>query len=289
MKRISASLGVVVLTATCLIACNPQTRVLVAGDSWAYIMELLRTFENPFVYNVVYMADMGDTAEYWNRFRDWEVRDLLEANEDIDIVVLSLGGNDLMYRGSIHQTEEEKAALIDEIAGHLEGVVDNVLWVRSDVKIALLSYDYPNWDESMEWPLSWEYYHYDYESIGSPESAIQVNTYVQRLGREKWRIADERDRVVFVNNYGLMQWKYGYGKYGIPPGSLPHPGYSPEGPVFGGDPEYYSPPMGMLSVPHLYCDAYHLSPGGYIQIMGNAMERCIEDWLYDGGGVGREN
>jgi hypothetical protein len=154
-----------------------------------------------------------------------------------------------------------------------------MLSVRSDVKIALLSYDYPNWDESMEWPLSWEFYHYDYERIGSPESPIEVNSYLQRLGVEKWRIADERDHVTFVNNFGLMQWKYGYKKYGIPPGSLPHPGYSPEGPIFGGDPEYYSPPGGMLSVHLLYCDAYHLSPGGYSQITQETMERCVGDWL----------
>ena len=289
MKRVLALFAFFSLSVACLEACKPQTRILVAGDSWAWIMELLKTFENPLVYDIAYIASPGDTAENWNLYRDWEVRGLLESNEGIDIVVLSLGGNDLMYRGSIHQTEEEKAELIDEIGGHLEGVIDNILSVRFDVKIALLSYDYPNWDESMEWPLSREFYHYDYERIGSPEAAIEVNGYIQRLGLEKWRIADERDRVVFVNNYGLMQWKFGYGKYGIPPGSLPHPGYSPEGPVFGGDPEYYSPPMGMLSVPLLYCDAYHLSPGGYQQIMRNAMEECVEDWLYDVSYVGRYN
>jgi hypothetical protein len=211
-----------------------------------------------------------------------EVRGLLESKESIDIVVVSLGGNDLMYRGSVDQTEQEKADLVDEIAGYLEGVVDNILSVRPDVKVALLSYDYPNWDESMEWPGSWEFYHHDYERIGSPESAIQVNSYVQLLGLEKWRIADERDRVVFVNNYGLMQWRYGYAKHGISPYSLPHPGYSPEGPVFGGDPEYYSPPRGMLNVPLLYCDAYHLSPGGYEQITHETMERCVRDWLTSG-------
>jgi hypothetical protein len=242
-------------------------------------MELLRTFENPVAYDVAYMTNMGDTAENWDLYRDWEARALLEGNEDIDIVVLSLGGNDLMYRGSIHQTEEEKADLIEEIAGYLEGVIDNILAVRSDLKVALLSYDYPNWDESMEWPLSWEFYHYDYERIGSPESAIEVNSYLQRLGMEKWGIARERDRVVFVNNFGLMQWKFGYAKYGIPPGSLPRPDYSPQGLIFGGDPEYYSPPKGMLGIPLLYCDAYHLSPAGYVQITRETMERCVGDWL----------
>ena len=279
MKRILASLSVVVLTLGCAVGCHPQTRILVAGDSWAWIMELLRTFEKPLVYDVVYLADMGVTAEYWNLYRDWEVRNLLEVNQDVDIVVLSLGGNDLMHRGSIHQTEEEKAILIDEIGRHLEGAIDNILSVRSDLKIALLSYDYPNWDESMEWSLSWEFYHYDYERIGSPETAFEVNSYVERLGLERWRIADERDRVAFVNNFGLMQWKFGYRKHGIPPRSLPHPGYSPEGPLFGGDPEYYSPPQGMLSIPLLYCDAYHLSPAGYAQITHETMERCVADWL----------
>lgn len=279
MKKVSASIAAVVLTASCLVGCNPQTRILVAGDSWAWIMQLLRTFENPFAYDVAYMASPGDTAENWNLHRDWEARTLLEGDEDIDIVVLSLGGNDLMYRANIHQTEQEKASLIEEIGAHLEGVIDNILSVRSDMKIALLSYDYPNWDESMEWPVSWDFYHYDYERIGSPEFPIEVNSYLQRLGVEKWTIAEERDRVAFVNNFGLMQWKCGYEKYGIPPGSLPHPGYSPEGPIFGGDAEYYSPPKGMLSIPLLYCDAYHLSPAGYEQMTREAMERCVRDWL----------
>ena len=109
MKRILVWLACVGLTVSCLEGCNPQTRVLVAGDSWAWIMQLAKTFENPFAYDVAYMAYMGDTAENWHLYREWQITDFLEANEDVDIVVLSLGGNDLMGRGNVHQTEEEKA------------------------------------------------------------------------------------------------------------------------------------------------------------------------------------
>ncbi len=283
--KIPVLFALVAMAVICVAGCNPQTRILVAGDSWAWIMELLRTFENPLAYDVAYMTSPGDTAQNWNLYRDGEVRSLLEGVEDIDIVVLSLGGNDLMYRASIHQTEEEKAALVDEIGGHLEGVIDNILSVRTGMKIALLSYDYPNWDESMEWPVSYEFYHHDYERIGAPEFPIEVNSYLQRLGVEKWRIAEERDPVAFVNNFGRMQWKYGYEKHGILPGSLPPPGYSPDGPLFGGDPEYYSPPEGMVSVRPVYCDAYHLSPAGYRQITLETMERYVGGWLMraDGG------
>ena len=144
-----------------------------------------------------------------------------------------------------------------------------------------MSYDYPNWDESLAWPGSREVYQDDYERIGSPESPIQVNSYLHLLAFEKWRMAGGRDRVTFVNNYGLMQFKYGYPKYGIAPGTLPHPEDSPEGPVFGGDPAYYSPPKGMLNAPPLFCDAYHLSIGGNEELERNAMERCVEDWLND--------
>ena len=270
-----------VLVLFALLGCSQETRILVAGDSWAYCMELFKTWENPIAYQVVYLNSTSlETAHGWNT--DWKkaaVSTFLEENPDVDIVVLSLGGNDLLIHGDVRDTEEQRAALVGDIGQDLEDVIEDLLSVRSEIRVALTGYDYTNWEESMEWPFSRDWYLYWYEHLGAPTSPIEMNSYLQLLASEQWRIGEELDRVAFVNNYGLMQWKYGIPRYGIPAESLPHPGYSSEGPLFGGDASYYSPPAGMLGLPLLHCDPIHLSPGGYLEVTRNAMDRCVRDWL----------
>lgn len=261
-----------------------RCRVMLLGDSWAMFMTVFRSFDQALEARgladtrILPLNYPGTKASEWNGWLGrFVIAFYLARNPSVDVVVMTLGGNDLLDGYSTRLTDAEKDKLFDGIRHSLEGLVSFILSRRSDLRVVICGYDYPNYVESVEYNL-FDVYRRQWEDAGRP-TPNQANDAVVRLGRIQQAIADKHRRVEFVNNFGLMQWTFGYPNRGIAPESGPYPADRlEEAAPPGGYPDLPSPPGAMLQV-WFFLDAIHLSPEGYALVAGNVVDRCLADLL----------
>ena len=125
--------------------------------------------------------------------------------------------------------DECMAWLAAALASQIEQIVDHILSIRPDIRIAMLSYDYAAREPDAGYTT--EEQHLAFVNI---QEAIRGMTL-------------SKDRVEWVNNFGLMQYLYGIPEADPPidPGVVPPPCISPTEPSCtewpGGDPAHLSP------------------------------------------------
>jgi len=150
------ALPLFILSACAFASPADVPRILLVGDSWPGFLQVFRCFDTV-------IQDYPDLIGYGQRghrttlvgvraseyntpeFMD-VVLDELNTYPTIDIVHLSLGGNDFVM--DIDWTPstppETVQAFIDGINVHVEAVIDAILAVRPNIRIALCSYDCGN-------------------------------------------------------------------------------------------------------------------------------------------------
>lgn len=245
-------------------------RILLVGDSWATAMQALRSFEMVFAESGTFenigqrgtqttyigvMADEFDTTE-------WEtaVQQDLANHPTLDIVVLSLGGNDFVHsHWTPSMPSETINAFIDAVNAHIANVIDVILAVRPNIRIAVCGYDFVSYEINGATPL-------------------QTNTIWAESERRKFAMTQTKDRTYYVHNLGLMQYYYGIPDDADPPiapYTLPMPGGYAENylPFPGGDPNYYTPDVALLDA------EMHLSITGYDLLAQRCVSEFIATWL----------
>lgn len=296
-------------------SAEPIPRLLLAGDSWTGFMLAFRSFREvlPEYAGLERWIEVGNrTAEMGARAFEMLERNYLDILEEeltrypnIDVVVITLGGNDIL-RGtkgvdpnnydrtvSIRHCFQNPSGppwssatecmdwLAISVRDQVSIIVDHILNIRPDIRVAILSYDYAAREPS------------DFDGQGNPLYTVgdqhEAFVAVQERMRE---LALVRERVEFVMNFGLMQHLYGipsYADQGFPtprdgfpnetilPGVAPYPCDAPEDPecVYwpGGFPQYLSPLM-------TYIDQdIHLTDFGYADVTRRVMDKHIETWL----------
>ena len=221
-------------------------RILVVGDSWTLLMigNLQTALDNVGLSEFEVHGDLtaigGTRASQWATpyFLDLITQELT-AFPSIDIVHLSMGGNDVL--AASWSTPTEFQALAETIFDNIDVVVAHILSIRPNAKIAWCSYDYVQ--------------------------DVSLNDELGMLTQEAIDRAALNPRFFCINNLGLMHVTYGYpGEFG--PGERPLPGGYPDyTPLMGGDPAFPGPPEAFL-------DAIHLTYEGY----GVLAERCVSEF-----------
>lgn len=273
-------------------------RVLLAGDSWTGFMLAFRSYREA-------LEDRPDLArwiEVGNRtavmgVRAWEILEFAELdyfnvliNEltkypNIDVVVMTLGGNDILrgtkgvdpgnYNRNVDlencfendpasepwtDTNECIEWLAAALRIQIAQIVDHILSIRPDIRVAILSYDYGAREPD-------EGYTIEEQHLAFLEVELA-----------KRDIALARDRVEYVNNFGLMQYLYGIPEADPPiaPLTVPPPCESPDPPCAfwpGGDPANLSPLF-------TYIDQdIHLTDFGYLDVVNRSLDQHIQEWL----------
>lgn len=303
---------------------DPIPRIAVVGDSWGMFLWWFRSFKKALqelgfdryieVANESVVGG-GKTFQFVNEEQfppataiRASISRMLEEFPTIDVVVISLGGNDVLY-GTEYvlpedplksvraqcpgHPEDYNAILLDKIINNdLQNIVDYILAIRPDIRVLLMSYDYGGEMKRRECSL-------EIQQLG-----------IMAMDVYKQRIADANDRVFFCNNYGLMQYTYGVYEYqldsdnkpipesgvlALPPGTvkdgysaddypplrLPNPddifvqpwteGGNPA--LLPGYPDQYSPLFSLLDM------NMHLSEDGYNVMAKRMVERMIGEWL----------
>lgn len=233
-------------------------RVLIVGDSWAEFIWIFGSLDSAFdragFPDITAKGDVtaigGSTAAQWAKPEYLALIDQeLGEDPDIDVVHLSIGGNDFLYEWNTSMTPAEEDALFQRILTDISTVIEYILTGYPGMQIVLAGYDYPNFEEMrFSDPMTW----FLWFALGMP-SPDEVNNSMVRIMELLIAEGMEVPDLHFVNHMGLMHWVFGYPGEGIPPRSLPLPGNEPTGydPLAGGDPTLPSPPEAMLDGIHL--------------------------------------
>ncbi len=251
-------------------------RLLLVGDSWTGFMWAFRTFKEIFneTPGLEYIREIGGRTaimgarafefypEEYNYIQN--VKEELEKYPTIDIVLMTLGGNDFLrgtpqtsrWNCDMLSNPAQEAYIINTIINYMSGIIDEILAVRPDIRIALCGYTFAGRDR------------------GGCSICDQQNAFA-RFEQAKKALADSKPRVYYVHNLGLMQYHFGTSTpTNLPPYSVPYPGgYPSYSPFPGGDPCSLVHPSG------LFDGDIHLSQAGYKILAQRCMSEFISQWL----------
>lgn len=294
--RLALVLALVLVMTIASEAGAATKRVLLVGDSWAQIMWGYKTVRTVFQNNGLgayeeegtYTCYGGTSAAQWaaNLVPSGQTLGALdlvtrELNKypSIDIVQVSLGLNDL-WTWKVYWTQSQTNTLVTNMKTNLQKVVNHILSVRSDIKVVLLGYDYMNFTETVD-PTNPVYYSAAYQTwvnMGRPTQR-QYNDLIVAMGNAQYSIAQSTNRCYYVQNYGLLQWVYGYGPYAAQ--QVPYPGYAATNyvPFPGGDVNYPTPLVAMSDKGGGVKDAIHLTQDGYKWLVQNGTQQYYQNWL----------
>ena len=256
-------------------------RLMLVGDSWCGFMWGLRTFKEIFATNLgpgryVEMGNrgaiMGSRAfefmpDAYNYLEG--IVESLEAHPTVDVVVITLGGNDFMmgtpgvdpldpdreveWEDCYKDPSLEDQWLFDKLASDIGIISDAVLAVRQDIRVAIVGYTFGGRQENF---CTIEEQHQGFVGMELAKKAL----------------ADTKDRVYYVHNLGLMQ--YHFGTIDQPPPVGPYPGSYPDYiPMPGGDPTQ------LVNHDALFDNDIHLTPEGYLILAQRAFDEFIGQWV----------
>ena len=299
-------------------------RILIVGDSWPAFIAQGGAFDQA-LPNMGY-ADMdwyagigiNTTAIGGSEIEEWAYSTglgagaldravgFLEDYPTIDIIFVTMGGNDFLGRWSPESTPAEAEQIWYEARygvdgqGGLKKIFDTLLAVRPDVKILFSAYDYIG-QRDTRIP--------DMDAVQAYNEANELFTQaiVEFVDNEYKSPPFPYPRAFVLNNLGLMQYVFGYPgpnpetipSYFWPPGppATPHafrfdpgpgtpgnppflPGNESSGfvPLAGGDPDFrISPYIALLDPP---IDGWiHLSNAGYEALAEHSIVEYMAAWF----------
>lgn len=232
-------------------------RVLLAGDSWAQYMwddgshndifdkfgqedrralsRSLGSDPGPGYTGPEY-AVSGSEARQWadTAHYPWIANMVaaLQANPTIDLVVLSIGGNDILagkpdggwYKDMDLDVPGSEAALFQRIHDDTFTIVNAALAVRPNIRVLLSSYEYPNFNVGF-WCFVYACPKRQ-DLSRNPSTAlitdVELNDMMVRVETQRIGWVAGEPRLLFDHGVGLMHYFYGDGTSAAR--TLPYPG-----------------------------------------------------------------
>lgn len=275
-------------------------RVLIAGDSWAQYLwdddahnEIFDQFgqadkravsrslgSDPGAgYSGPAYAISGSEARQWANSVDYpyvaNVVTELQSLPSIDVVMFSLGGNDVLagkseggwYKDMDLDVPGSENALFNRIISDSQSIIQPMLGVRSGIDVLVSSYEYPNFNVSAF--LCWIYAcpkrnDLSRDAVNAKVTDAELNSMITNVESRRVAWTNAEARIAFDHGVGEMHHYYGDGV--AAPGALPRPGQmAPDYlPFPGGQPsrptlrENFRAPNGIAA------DPIHLDAEGYL-------------------------
>lgn len=277
-KRLLLFIALVSISARLFSQCteNPQPKVLLVGDSWAFFMGVDQTINNVFAkwghtdctfYTNLTLAENGaETDDFLTPAKQNEILAKLDEYPSIEFIHLSIGGNDALGDWNINFTQGQTDTLIEDISQRLLDVITFIKNARPNIKIFWSGYVYPNFGEVIETSFLGENHPFfgTWDGMGQP-TFQQINDILNVFSHRAEVYADTTDNVDYVKCPGILQYTFGQPEpLGIAPGGS-YPQFTQ--PLPFGDPSYPSPKESMRDY-GLTKDCFHLSPQGYRDFIG---------------------
>jgi hypothetical protein len=253
-----------------------EPKVLLVGDSWAFFMTVDGTINNVFekwghsdktFYSNITIAENGaETDDFLTAAKQDEIVARLNEFPSIEVVHLSIGGNDVLGDWHISFTPQQNDSLKAVVADRLFQVIDFIKSIKPNIRVVWSGYVYPNFEEVIESAAPFQSSHPFYgtwQGMGFP-TFLQINSLLNEFSTDVETFADSDPRVDFFKIPGLMQYTHGQtSPLGVAPGGS-YPAYTQPMPY--GDPSYPSPRTSMRDY-GLTRDCFHLSPRGYFDLI----------------------
>lgn len=269
---------------------SDEYKVLLVGDSWAFFMGVDGTFNNvfekwghsnfKFFTNPVVAENGARTTDFLEASKQNEIANLLQTYPSIEVVHLSIGGNDVLGQWDIGFTQAELDDLTNEVYSQVLEIFDFIKSVRPGIKIVFSGYCYPNFEEVIESADPLQNVHPFYgtwSGMGFP-SFVQINTILNDFSQEMEDYAATDPQVEFVKATGLMQYTFGQNDpLGVAPGGT-YPPFTQ--PLPYGDPNYPSPKNSMRDYA-ITKDCFHLSPKGYRDLISYQTQKFYHKYFME--------
>lgn len=275
MKKIYALvLGLLLLPNLLNAQCSEtdEERILLVGDSWAFFMFTDGTINTVldqwghsninFFTNGTLSENGAETDDFLTATKQDEIQAQLDAKPSIDVVHLSIGGNDVLGSWNINFTPAQTDSLKDTVMLRLIAIVDFIKQARPGINIVWSGYCYPNFEEVIEDAAPFQSSHPFYgtwEGMGFPTHDL-LNEILNDFSAQVEDYANTDPDIDFISATGLMQYTEGQiAPLGVAPGGT-YPAYSVTLPA--GDYLYPTPKTAMRDY-GIVRDCFHLSQKGY--------------------------
>lgn len=266
-----------------------QPKVLLVGDSWAFFMGVDGTINNvferwghsnyTFITNTVVAENGAETDDFLKPDKQAEIQKLLDENPSIEVVHLSIGGNDVLGDWNKNFTPQQTDSLKLSVESRLLQVINFIKSAKPGIKIFWSGYVYPNFNEVIETSALQNNHPFygTWEGMEFP-SFLELNTLLNDFSGLIEDYADIDPQIEFVNCTGLMQYTFGQNTpLGVAPGGTYAPGTVS---LPAGDPNYPSPANSMRDY-FLTKDCFHLSARGYEDFIGYHTQKFYHKFLMD--------
>ena len=269
-----------------------ETKVLLIGDSWAFFMWVDETIDEVFERwghtNYKFLSNLS-LAENGAKTDDFqaaggkhaEIQSLINANPSIEVIHLSISGNDVLGDWHVNFNQTQLDELIDSVTARTLDVISFLKTTRPGIKVVFSGYAYPNFEEVLTVNNALGNNHPFYgrwDDMGQP-TFLDINTVLNDFSdiMEDYAITDPQ--VEFYKAPGLMQYTHGQNTaLGLAPGGT----YAPfTQPMPFGDPSYPSPKESMRDYLGITKDCFHLSPKGYRDLIGYHTQKFYHKYLMD--------
>ena len=269
-----------------------QPKVLLIGDSWAAFMNTDQTINNAFknwghsnykfVSNSIVSENGAQTDDFQKVSKQNEIVNLINANPSIEVIHLSIGGNDVLGDWKVSFTPGQTDTLLEQVSERLDSVIRFLKSTKPGIKVLWSGYTYPNFAEVVAMPgfLSGSQHPFygTWDNMEQP-TFTELNTMLNRFSDSVTTYAALDPQVDFVKATGLMQYTFGQNApLGIAPGGT-YPAFSV--PLPEGDPTYPSPKQSMRDYFGVTLDCFHLSPKGYLDLIEYHTQKYYHKLLMD--------
>lgn len=268
---------------------TPQPKVLLVGDSWAWFMNTEATINNVFktwgfsdfryVSNATLAVNGAQTDDFMQAATQAEILHQLTINPTIEVVHLSIGGNDFLGDWKVSMTQGQVDTLENNVFERLDSVIRFIKTCKPGIKILWSGYVYPNFGEVIPTGGGANHPFYGtWEGMEFP-TFIQINTLLNSVSTRMQTYVNNDPQLAFVPCTGLMQYIYGQNPaLAVAPGGT-YPAHSVPMPL--GDPNYPSPKAAMRDYFGLTKDAFHLSTDGYKELINYHTQKFYHTYLMD--------
>ncbi len=272
--------GLLFVSSGCVQAQCTETevpKVLLIGDSWAFFMSVDMTINRAlekwghsnytYVTNAILAENGAETDDFLKPEKQDEILAQLQANPSIEVIHVSIGGNDILGDWNVNFTQGQTDTLEQEVYDRMMQIFDFLKQAKPGIRILWSGYTYTNFEEVIEdfAPFQTNHPFYDtWEGMGFP-SFQQINAIQMHFADQMEAYCQTDPQVDYINIPAILQYTFGQnGDLGVPPGGS----YAPlTAPLPYGFPDYPSPKSSMRDY-GLTKDCFHLSPQGYDDLIG---------------------
>lgn len=276
-----------------------EERILLVGDSWAFFMFTDGTINTVmdqwghsdvgYYTNGTLSENGAETDDFLTPAKQNEIQTQLDNRPTIDVVHLSIGGNDVLGSWNVNFTPAQTDSIQDTVFHRLVAIIDFIKQAKPGIQVVYSGYCYPNFEEVIEDAAPFQSSHPFYgtwEGMGFPTNDL-LNELLNDFSGRVQAYADLDTDIHFINATGLMQYTEGQiAPLGVAPGGT-YPPYSVTLP--NGDYLYPSPKTSMRDY-GVVRDCFHLSQKGYRELISYTTQKFyhkyfMESYFLSEGGV----